>query len=164
MWSKSVPLICCVSSLLSGTVSSRGQGQTCEIMCAFLFSYCSEEGSVMYLEAHAFALRFAHSPYTRHRHGNRLRDGNEVTRLAHLSLKHWKYSFNRHQMDTWDSSSGSLAVIRCEVFFSCPTPATNHTLITSFPSGNPIYIFVKKKKKKKYIYIKIYIYRCWSYN
>ncbi len=41
----------------------------------------------MYFEAHAFALRFAHSPYTRHRHGNRLRDGNEVTWLAHLSLK-----------------------------------------------------------------------------
>jgi len=54
--------------------------------CALLFCYCSEEGNLMYMEAHAFDLRFARSPYTRHRHGNRLRDGSP-------SLKHWKIPF-----------------------------------------------------------------------
>lgn len=113
-----IDLLCVKSSQWHNILkNTRGQGQTREIICALLFSYCSEEGSVMYVEAHAFTLRFAHSLYTRHRHGNRLRDGNKVTWLAHLSLKHWKYSFKRHQTDTWDSSPGSLAVIICEVFF-----------------------------------------------
>lgn len=77
--------------------NTGGQGQTCEIICTLLFSFCSEKGSVMYVEAHAFVLRFTHSSYTCHHHRTRVRDSNEVMQLIHLSLKHYKNRFKRHQ-------------------------------------------------------------------